>query len=354
MRPFLARVIALAVVALEPVAAQGIDLQARAAFYADNTEFFTPYRTGETIFGAQLGTWLLAHSGANVSLRAGALIDRRWGSEEFVDSIKPILAVAWRGERSTGILGTLDSERRHRLIDPVMVSTRELTTPVEYGLQWRERRGPLDGEVWLNWRKLNTPEQREEFEMGAVAEVELSPWLETRAQHLWSHRGGQLHEAGVPVSNNRVTALGVRLHDSLSFVGRSSVSVMRLWSTGHLDPGYPADRPGDGTGTWLRASVTPAWDVELFAIRWWGRDFHAAAGDANYGSPGENADFYRAERKYIEIGLAKRVRSPGGTSLDVEIRWHRIDDEESEAFFGTSWELSYRLMVRVPVDVRLR
>src|SRR5690606_17459182 len=244
MRPFLARVIALAVVALEPVAAQRIDLQARAAFYADNTEFFTPYRTGETIFGAQLGAWLLAHSGANVSLRAGALIDRRWGSEEFVDSIKPILAVAWRGERSTGILGTLDSERRHRLIDPVMVSTRELTTPVEYGLQWRERRGPLDGEVWLNWRKLNTPEQREEFEMGAVAEVELSPWLETRAQDLWSHRGGQLHEAGVPVSNNRVTALGVRLHDSLSFVGRSSVSVMRLWSTGHLDPDYPADRPG--------------------------------------------------------------------------------------------------------------
>ena len=337
-----------------PVAAQRIDWHTRATLYGDNTEFFTPYRTGETIFGGQLATWIDAGVGRNTSLRVGVLGDRRWGSEEFADSIKPLLAVEYRARHSNGIIGTLNSEDRHGLIDPIMVSTRELTTPVEYGLQWREDRGRFRGEAWVNWRKLNTPEQREEFEMGLVADVRVMPWLDVVGQHLWSHRGGQLHDAGVPVTNNRVTAAGARLHDRLPTLGRSSLTALHLWSDGHLEPDYPADRPGKGTGIWLRGSVMPIWDVEVFAIHWRGDDFHAAAGDANYGSPGQEPGFYRAERKYTELGLAKRVQQRRGASLDVEVRWHRIDDEESEAFFNTPWEFSYRIVVRAPVTVRLR
>ncbi|HRP08887.1 MAG TPA: hypothetical protein PLL69_10410, partial [Gemmatimonadales bacterium] len=90
-------------------------------------------------------------------------------------------------------------------------------------------------------------------------------------------------------------------------------------------------------------------------IHWRGTDFHAAAGDPNYGSPGQDPAFYRAERKYLELGAVKRVVPRyQGVELDAEIRWHRIDDEQSEAFFNTSWELSYRLVARVPVVVRLR
>jgi hypothetical protein len=337
-----------------PLAAQRIDWHTRATLYGDNTEFFTPYRTGETIFGGQLASWLEAGVGRNALLRAGVLADRRWGSAEFADSVKPILAVEYRARHSNGIIGTLDSEHRHGLIDPVMVSTRELTTPVEYGLQWREDRDRFRGEAWVNWRKLNTPEQREEFELGLVADVRIMPWLDAKAQHLWSHRGGQLHDAGVPVTNNRVTAAGVHLHDRLPTLGRSSLTALRLWSNGHLEPDYPADRLANGTGIWIRGSVTPIWDVEVFAIHWRGDDFHAAAGDANYGSPGKQADFYRADRKYTELGLAKRVQQRRGTSLELEVRWHRIDDEESEAFFNTPWEFSYRVVVRAPVRVRLR
>lgn len=337
-----------------PLAAQRIDWRTRAVLYGDNTEFFTPYRTGETILGGQLTSVLDAEVGGRTSLSVGLFADRRWGSDAFSDSLKPVLAVAYRGRHSTGVIGTLDADRRHGLIDPLMVSTRELVTPIEYGLQWHEVRGRVDAQAWVNWRKLNTPEQREEFEMGLTADVAAMPWLNVVGQHLWSHRGGQLYDAGVPVSNNRVTALGVRLHDSLPVLGRATFTALRLWSDGHLEPDYPADRPANGSGTWLRASATPLWDVEVFAIHWRGRDFHAAAGDANYGSPGQEPDFYRAERKYLELGLIKRVVPRRGASLDVEMRWHRIDDEESEAFFNTPWEFSYRVVVRAPLDVRLR
>lgn len=344
----------LLVVAAGPLTAQRIDWRTRATFYADNTEFFTPYRTGETIFGGQLATWIAATAGRNVELRAGAAIDRRWGSVAFADSVKPILAVEYRTRHSRGILGTLDNARRHGLIDPLMVSTRELTTPVEYGGQWRENRGRFRGEGWLTWQQLNTEAQREGFEMGAVVSFEATPWLALTAQHLWSHRGGQLFDAGVPVTNNRVTAVGARVEHRVPLVRRGAVQVMLLWSDGFLDPDAPANRPSTGHGTWLRLAAMPWRGVEFFGVSWWGRGFHAAAGDANYGSVGEDPDFYRSERRYTELGALRRVRSRAGTELDLEIRWHKIDHEKSEAFLGTNWELSYRVVARVPITVRLR
>jgi hypothetical protein len=353
-RSFLALGVALAGTA-PPLASQRIDWRTTAVLYGDNTEFFTPYRTGETIFGGQVTTWLDAAVGRRTSLRVGLWADRRWGSEAFTDSLKPVLAVRHETRHSLGVIGTLENDRRHGLLDPLMVSTRELTTPIEYGLQWRERRGGFQGEAWINWQRLNTPEQREAFEVGAVLRGDLTDWLAIRAQHLWSHRGGQRFEAGVPVTNNRVTAVGAEVHGELGALGRSSLSAFGIWSAGHLDPEDPSDRPEDGAGTWLRAGITPVWDIELFAIHWRGDDFDAAAGDPNYGSVGKNLGFYRVERAYTEIGLLKHVRQRrGGVELDAEVRWHRIDDEESEAFLGTDWELSYRLVVRAPVSVRLR
>ena len=61
-------------------------------FYADNTEFFTPYRVGETILGGQVSTWLADRIGPRTELRIGLFADRRWGSADFTDSLKPLLA----------------------------------------------------------------------------------------------------------------------------------------------------------------------------------------------------------------------------------------------------------------------
>ncbi len=337
-----------------PASGQRIDWRTQVTLYGDNTEFFTPYRTGETIFGGQVTSFVEARSSRHNSIRVGAFADRRFGSDEFVDSIKPVIAFRHSTTHSLGVFGTLDNARRHGLLDPVMVSTREITTPIEYGLQWRERRRGVRAEAWINWQRLNTESHREQFELGAVAAVTPLKWLTLEGQHLWFHRGGQLYDAGVPVSNNRVTGVGVRLHDSLAVLGRVTLAGFSLWSDGHIDPAYPADRPANGRGTWVRASIEPRGWVEVFAIHWRGRDFAADAGDPNYGSAGQGPTIYRAERRYTEVGVQRRSALRSGVQFDAEVRWHRIDDEASIAFFGTSWELSYRLLVRVPVDVRIR
>lgn len=332
-----------------PLPAQRLGWRLDAALYGDNTEFFTPFRTGETILGQQVTASLRAHPSERVELRVGAFADVRSGSGSVADTVRPVVAVRYRTPSLLAVLGTLETVRRHGLLEPLMVTTRELTAPIEQGAQAVVHHGALRADAWLNWQRLNTTEEREQFEVGAVAALDVARGVTLEAQHLWSHRGGQLHGAGVPVTNNRVTALGARWADSVPLVRHASLAAWRLWSSGYLEPDVPADRPDRGRGTYLRAGVTPLADTEFFVIWWRGRDFVAAAGDNNYASPGADPDFYRSRRRYTELGVQRRVTGGGGTRFDAELRFHRIDDEQSEAFFGTPWEISYRVIVRVEV-----
>ena len=103
----------------------------------------------------------------------------------------------------------------------------------------------------------------------------------------------------------------------------------------------------------MRGGVTPKGWFELFGIWWRGRDYLAQEGDNNYNSVGADTAFYRSRRKYWEVGALRRTEIENGVTLDAEFRVHRIDDEPSVAFLGTSLEYSYRLMVRAPFGVRL-
>jgi hypothetical protein len=339
--------------AAAPGVAQRLDWRTRVTLYADNTEFFTPYRVGETIMGGQLTSWIGARYGAESEPRLGLFADHRSGSPNFADSVKPIVAFRHETKHSLGVVGTLETVDRHGLLEPLMVTTRELTTPIEYGGQWIQNSGPFHGEVWLNWQKLNIPGQREQFEFGNVLWLNATPYVRLHAQHLWYHRGGQLYNP-TPVTNNHVMTVGATLHDSLGALGRSYLSAWQLWSNGHIDPDYPSGRPTQGHGTYLRAGITPWNWAEIFAIHWIGQDFSGDAGDNNYNSTGFDPNFYQPHRVYTEIGMIRRTPIEGGITFDAEFRFHNIDNLKSIAFFSTRWEISYRLVLRAPIDLIVR
>lgn len=336
-----------------PLRAQSLDWLTRATFYGDNTEFFTPYRTGETILGAQFTSELRFRTGRRTEFLAGVFGDHRSGDDEFLPTVKPILRFRYHTGTSTGILGTMIPERRHGLLEPLEQSTLELTRPIEYGGSWTERRRYWDGEIFLNWQKLNRPEQREVFDFGWVLRVRPIRQLSLEHQLHGLHHGGQLFDAGVPVTNNTASGFGVVVADSLPVTGRSSLAVYRLSSSGNIDPDAPAGRPTHGNGWYVRAAITPRNWFELFSISWWGRDFLSQEGDNNYNSVGSDTAFYRSRRKYWELGILRRTRIENRVELDAELRFHRIDYLKSIALGHSRWEYSYRLVVRAPFELTL-
>jgi hypothetical protein len=335
-----------------PALAQQLTWNNGLTFYLDNTEFFNPYRTGETLLGGQILSFLSAALGPRTEVVAGFYGNHRSGDSGFLDPFKPILGFRYRTEHSLGVLGTLVTEDRHGYLEPLEGTLFDITRPVEYGVQWREQRPVGGGEVFLNWQRLNTPRGREVFDYGLLLHADPAAWLRVALQGHGLHHGGQLYSAGEPVVNNQVLALGGELHGRLPVVGLSSFGAFQLLSHGDVDS-LPAGRPDHGHGTYLRAAITPGGWLELFAIQWWGRDFVSNEGDANYNSQGSNPAFYHSYRKYQEIGFARRTPIESGLTLDTELRFHRIDDRRSIAIGTSPWEYSYRMIVRAPFSMRL-
>jgi hypothetical protein len=331
--------------------AQAIVWKSGAIFYGDNTEFFNPYRVGQTLLGGQMQTYLSAAPGPRTEVILGVYGDHRSGGSDFFDQVKPLLGFRYRTQSSLGALGTLVTENRHGYLEPLEVTTLELTRPVEYGLQWRETHPWIGGEVFINWQHLNTRDSREIFDYGLLFHVRPKPYVSLEFQSHGLHHGGQLYTAGQPVVNNQVFAFGSRLMGRLPVLGESSLGLFRLTSHGKIDP-LP-DRPDQGRGTYLRASVNPRGWAELFAIQWWGRDFLSQEGDNSYNSRGADPQFYRSRRRYQEYGVARRIAIESGVTFDAELRFHQFDERRSIALGHSEWEYSYHLVVRAPFDVGL-
>ena len=334
---------------LDAATAQQLTWATRTTLYADNTEFFTPYRVGETILGAQFISALRMRTGERTRIELGVFGDHRSGSDEFLDPVKPVIAFRYARGGFGASLGTLVPERRHGYLEPLEVTTLELTRPIEYGGQASVHRARFDGEIYLDWQKLNQPGQREVFDYGWVLRVRPVRFLSLEQQLHGLHHGGQLFDVG-PVRNDAASAYGAVLSDSIR-LGRGSLALYRLRSAGNIDSTAPAARPRSGHGWYLRAAVAPKGWFELFSISWWGRDFISNEGDNNYNSVGADPAFYRSRRKYWELGLLRRSRIEGDVTLDAELRFHRIDNLTSIAIGRSKWEYSYRLVVRAPFEV---
>ena len=323
--------------------AQEIRWRTEFVFYGDNTEFAHFFRVGETILGAQLKTFLDLQLGPRTSVEAGLFVDHRDGAEKFFDPVKPILSFRYRSDTSLGVLGTLETRDRHGYLEPLEVTTLELTRPIEYGLQWIESRPRFHADLYLNWQHLNTSTSREIFDYGGVLSGDLSGWARLETQLHGLHHGGQLFDVG-PVTNNVVYGAGLRFHRETAAVGETSLAAFELFSKGKPDPFV--DTPTiSGHGTYLKGSVSPARLFDLFAIWWVGKDFITNEGDHNYGSPGLDNSFYRADRKSQELGLVKKFEIEKAIAFDGEVRLHRIEGRV---------EYSYRLVVHVPFELKLR
>jgi hypothetical protein len=332
--------------------AQSLTWENGLTFYLDNTEFFNPYRTGETLLGGQVLSYLSAGLGPRTEVVAGFHGNHQSGDSRFLSPFKPILGFRYRTDHSLGALGTLVTEDRHGYIEPLEGALLDITRPVEYGVQWREQHTSGGGEIFLNWQRLNTSQSREIFDYGLLLHADPVPWLRLELQGHGLHHGGQLFNAGEPVANNQALALGGQVSAELPLVGTSSLRVFQLLSHGDIDSLRPG-RPDHGHGTYIRAAFTPGHWLEVFAIQWWGRDFVSNEGDGSYNSQGSDPAYYKSYRKYQELGLARRTPIESGLTLDTEFRFHRIDDRRSIAIGTSPWEYSYRLMVRAPFSMRL-
>lgn len=350
-KPFSLLFIFLSGMMLLPVSsarAGDIVLKNNFTFYGDNTEFFEPYRTRETLLGQQTENELEIGLGPTAFVSGGVFWDFRSTSVQDADvTVKPLLSFEYKMGGTRLILGTLDVENRHGFLEPMEVTFLEFTRPIEYGFQWIEQDPSFHADLFLNWQQLNDPSQPESFDYGGVVNQALTDRLSVELQYHGYHQGGKLYF--IDVYNNWVPGLGLRL-DLPEFLGRTQLAAFGLVSS-QLAGGTLSQMEW-GQGLYLNATVTPVQNFDLFGIGWVGSNFYSQEGDANYMSYSDPYSFtvddphpfVQSNRTYFEAGLRKIFPIEGGSTFTTELRSHWIDEY---------WAFSFRLWATVPLDLFL-
>src|SRR5437868_5383550 len=101
-----------------PAFAGDVFLKNNFTFYGDNTEFFEPFRNGETILGTQVKSYFEAALGPKAFLSAGVFADYRDVLDPTV-VVKPILSFQFRDQGTRLVMGTLETHNRHGYLEPL-------------------------------------------------------------------------------------------------------------------------------------------------------------------------------------------------------------------------------------------
>jgi len=318
---------------------EGVTLQNNLTCYGDNTEFFEPFRVRETILGQQFKSYLNAESGDHASLWGGLFADHR-SALESETRVLPILSFVYRSGEAQGIFGTLLPTERHGLIEPMEVTTLELTRPVEYGLEWIQKSSGVVMDAFLDWHQLLTPTDREIFDYGGSGALEIIPGIDLEGQCHGYHVGGAQY--GGVVRNNLAGGAGFKFYAPLAASGGTSLELLGLGSKDTNRPFYPG--PELGYGLYANGTFSPDGLWDFFGIVWLGKDFLSEEGDSNYNSLGADGVYYQSERHYEEVGIRRKILIDPGVTFDLEVRSHWIED---------SWANSFRIVAQIPFDVDL-
>jgi hypothetical protein len=321
-------------------------------FFADNVEFFAPYRTGATI----LGSWQRVQAEFQLSdlarLKLGLYALERNGSERRTELARPVVTLTMGTQKHRFIIGTIETGNRpwgtgpdrttpHGLLPPLAVETLWFSRAYEAGLQWRSDTEQFAQDVWFDYQAAITPEHRELFDGGIVGRVQKSATAPIALLYQFHvvHHGGQQHDAG-RVSDSFGFGPGVMVRKHLPTVGLSTLEVYGLFS--HDRPDRQVDAlTVKGKALFARAAAERG-GFRAHALAWRGHKFKHEAGDANYLSQLPDGSNIATRRDYFEMGLAKVFHPAPTLDFEASGRAHLVQNR---------WGYSYRVMANVHVGI---
>lgn len=254
--------------------------------------------------------------------------------------IRPVISLVIGRARSRLILGTIETTRRgygfgpdrsgpHAILPPLQVETLAFTRPWEAGLQWIVNTNTIKHESWLNWQRLGTTSQREQFDAGSTSRFKVHRAITVGGDFHVVHDGGQLTDVGA-VGESIAGSAGGEIGGPASGFQRLALEAYVLGSRNVPDRGVPlATRLG--FATLLRASAERnLWRVHAIVYR--GDDFVTREGDPNYLSVQSDGTPYRNLRDYQEVGLTKLFSLATDSFLEASLRGHRVEDHCEYSF----------------------
>jgi hypothetical protein len=347
----------LALAGAGPAAAQErITFNVDMTFYGDNTEFFNPWREGETLLGTEGRLFFDVVLNEFVTVRGGLFGNHLFGDDDNFETVLPVIALHVQNDYARFVIGSIESGTRevglgpdrqgpHGLLPPLQTESLAFSRPGEAGLQLTINRTRFEQETWINWQQLNTEVSRERFDTGIKGQVQLKAQLPVwfSYQYHLVHEGGQLFDSG-PVGDSWAGGVGFVVELPGGPFDTQTAEVHGLVARDVPNrTARDARDTGHGFGLFTRYAAEKAgWRAHV--IGWRARDFIKREGDGNYGSL-HGGGRLTSLRHYFETGLSRTYRPANEMGIEFAARMHRID---------TFHDYSFRILAKVDFDIPLR
>jgi hypothetical protein len=165
--------------------------------FLKNNEYFHDITTGYTLFGSMLSTQVAYLPTPNLRLQAGVFFRKDFGNASLY-SVEPLLTLKYQKNGYAVMIGNLEGNLSHRLIEPVFNYERFITNYNENGIQVKIDKKKIWSDTWINWEVMQyyKSNYQEEFAAGNSTILHLIDDGKNRfsipLQGIITHIGGQV------------------------------------------------------------------------------------------------------------------------------------------------------------------
>ena len=181
--------------------------------FLKNNEYFNQITTGYTLFGSLLSTQIAYQPTKNLKLQAGVFLRKDFGNP-IIQSIEPLLTLKYQKNGYSFLIGNLEGNLSHRLIEPIFNYERFITNYNENGIQIKVDKKKIWSDTWINWEVMqyNQSNYQEEFAAGNSTRYYIINNAQNKLtaifQGIVTHKGGQIDIDTNAVHSKTNLALG--------------------------------------------------------------------------------------------------------------------------------------------------
>jgi len=178
--------------------------------YLNNLEYFNRHREGVLHVGAATRLYARYVPLSSLEFSLGVYMRKAFGDKKFMSDIRPCFQGRFTKKIFTLIIGALESENQHNMLDAIISEQYPYEQGLEEGFQMLFESPKFFADIWMVSYLLNTPKNREHLSFGLYLRQQFGP-VYFIGMTYWDHYGGQLFAPeDDPVRDNVMGDAGLR------------------------------------------------------------------------------------------------------------------------------------------------
>lgn len=247
-----------------------------------NNEYKSLYVDGYTLTGAWIRPKLIFYPDRKFRFEIGGQVLKYNGREEYITF--PWFAAVYQPLKNISFrMGSLNDDRNHGLIEPVLDKEHFMVSRPEAGIQAKYKSSRFMADFWIDWQKMifKGDPFKERFVFGVVTETTLMDADNLKLTLPVAFNG--LHQGGEIDTDPGLAVTHIAISEGLKFTKKLEGSLVKSWfaESYFLQSTYPEGEtalPGtNGSAVYFCAGITSGYG-RVSVGYWQGRRFFTPLG----------------------------------------------------------------------------